>query len=45
MDWADRAVLAGLARMLPRSVWQGLYQRIRDQAAKDLLADRVRGAV
>jgi putative transposase len=25
MDWADRAVLAGLARMLPRSVWRGLF--------------------
>ena len=24
MDWADRAVLAGLARRLPRSVWRGL---------------------
>jgi putative transposase len=23
MDWADRAVLAGLLRMLPRSVWRG----------------------
>ncbi len=23
MDWADRAVLAGLARLLPRSVWRG----------------------
>jgi hypothetical protein len=23
MDWADRAVLAGLSRLLPRSVWQG----------------------
>jgi putative transposase len=23
MDWADRAVLAGLSRMLPRSVWRG----------------------
>jgi len=23
MDWADRAVLAGLARLLPRWVWQG----------------------
>jgi putative transposase len=24
-DWADRAVLAGLSRMLPRSVWHGLF--------------------
>ena len=24
MDWADRAVLAGLARRLPRYVWRGL---------------------
>jgi putative transposase len=24
MDWADRAVLAGLARLLPRPVWRGL---------------------
>jgi putative transposase len=23
LDWADRAVLAGLARLLPRRVWQG----------------------
>jgi len=22
IDWADRAVLAGLSRLLPRSVWQ-----------------------
>jgi hypothetical protein len=25
VDWADRAVLAGLARLLPRSVWRGLF--------------------
>jgi putative transposase len=25
VDWADRAVLAGLARRLPRSVWRGLF--------------------
>jgi putative transposase len=25
VDWADRAVLAGLARLLPRSVWCGLF--------------------
>jgi len=25
IDWADRAVLAGLSRMLPRSVWRGLF--------------------
>jgi putative transposase len=25
MDWADRAVLAGLARLLPRPAWQGLF--------------------
>src|SRR6266545_7033782 len=24
VDWADRAVLAGLARLLPRRAWQGL---------------------
>ena len=23
INWADRAVLAGLARLLPRSVWRG----------------------
>jgi len=23
VDWADRAVLAGLARLLPRPAWQG----------------------
>jgi putative transposase len=23
IDWADRAVLAGLARMLPRPIWRG----------------------
>ena len=23
IDWADRAVLAGLSRLLPRSVWRG----------------------
>jgi hypothetical protein len=25
VDWADRAVLAGLARLLPRPVWRGLF--------------------
>jgi putative transposase len=25
VDWVDRAVLAGLARLLPRSVWHGLF--------------------
>jgi hypothetical protein len=25
MDWADRAVLAGLARLLPRPIWCGLF--------------------
>jgi putative transposase len=25
IDWADRAVLAGLSRLLPRSVWRGLF--------------------
>jgi putative transposase len=25
IDWADRAVLAGLARLLPRSVWHDLF--------------------
>ena len=25
IDWADRAVLAGLSRLLPRSVWQGRF--------------------
>jgi hypothetical protein len=24
VDWVDRAVLAGLARLLPRPVWRGL---------------------
>ena len=27
VDWADRAVLAGLARLLPRTVWRGLFVR------------------
>jgi putative transposase len=27
VDWADRAVLAGLARLLPRPVWRGLLVR------------------
>ena len=27
VDWADRAVLAGLARLLPRPVWRGLFVR------------------
>jgi hypothetical protein len=25
VDWADRAVLAGLARLLPRPTWRGLF--------------------
>ena len=25
MDWADRAVLAGLSRLLPRPIWSGLF--------------------
>jgi len=25
IDWADRAVLAGLSRLLPRSVWRGRF--------------------
>jgi putative transposase len=25
IDWADRAVLTGLARLLPRPAWQGLF--------------------
>jgi putative transposase len=25
VDWADRAVLAGLARLLPRRAWRGLF--------------------
>jgi putative transposase len=25
VDWADRAVLAGLARLLPRPAWRGLF--------------------
>ena len=27
VDWADRAVLAGLARLLPRPAWRGLFIR------------------
>ena len=27
LDWADRAVLAGLARLLPRPSWNGLFVR------------------
>jgi len=25
VDWADRALLAGLARLLPRPAWHGLF--------------------
>jgi putative transposase len=25
VDWADRAVLAGLARLLPRPAWRGVF--------------------
>src|SRR5690349_20058668 len=27
VDWADRAVLAGLARLLPRRLWNGRFVR------------------
>jgi putative transposase len=27
LDWADRALLAGLARLLPRPAWRGLFVR------------------
>jgi putative transposase len=27
VDWADRAVLAGLARLLPRRLWEGRFVR------------------
>jgi putative transposase len=27
VDWADRAVQAGLARLLPRAIWRGLFVR------------------
>jgi putative transposase len=27
VDWVDRAVLAGLARLLPRPTWRGLFVR------------------
>ncbi|WP_231930173.1 integrase catalytic region [Micromonospora coriariae] len=27
VDWADRAMLAGLARLLPRRLWDGLFVR------------------
>jgi hypothetical protein len=27
VNWADRAVLAGLARLLPRPSWRGLFVR------------------
>jgi hypothetical protein len=29
LDWADRALLAGLARLLPRPGWHGLFVRPR----------------
>ncbi len=33
VDWADRAVLAGLARPLPRRAWRGLFVQPADAAA------------
>ena len=33
MDWADRAVLAALSRLLPRPVWRGLLVQAGHAAA------------